>query len=49
MGLSLDDTLLLPLCELLDLIAVHQIKCEGFTYRKPMSNRDELMSILRLE
>jgi len=39
----------MPLCQLMDLICVHMIKVEGFAYRKPRSNRDQLMDILRLE
>lgn len=46
MGLSLSETMIIPLCELLDLICVHQIKTEGFVYRSPRSERDELMDIL---
>ena len=40
--------MLMPLCELLDLISINQIKIEGFVYKRPRSNRDDLMSILRV-
>lgn len=38
----------MPMCELLDLIAVEQIKTEGYRYKKPMSQRQELMEILSM-
>jgi len=38
----------MPMCELLDLIAVEQIKTEGYRYKKPMSQQQELMEILSM-
>ena len=38
----------MPMCELLDLIAVEQIKTEGYRYKKPMSQQQELFEILRM-
>ena len=40
--------MLIPLCELLDLICIHQIKVEGFKYKKVLSNSEDLMRILSL-
>jgi len=51
MGLTYEETMLIPLCELLDLISVHQIKAEGFEYRPPRSpknDRDEFMKMLKM-
>ena len=39
----------MPLSELLDLIAIHQIKEEGFKYRDPQqSDQDALMELLQV-
>ena len=35
MGLSYILTMNMPLDELLDLISIHQIKVEGYRYKKP--------------
>lgn len=48
MGLSYEETNLMPLSRLLDLIAIQQIKEEGHRYRRPMSNQEELAEILAL-
>ena len=50
MGLSLDETLTVPLSLLLDLIAVDQIKNDGFKQRKTRKQNDqELEMILNLK
>lgn len=38
----------MPLCELLDLICIEQIKTEGYRYKKPMTQREQLMEILNV-
>lgn len=50
MGLSYDETMAVPISLLLDLIAVEQIKTEGFQWRRPrLSDDDELLKILSLK
>lgn len=50
MGLSLDETLTVPLSLLLDLIAVDQIKHDGFKQKKTQRQNDrELEMILSLK
>lgn len=44
--MTYEETLNIPLCELLDLISIEQIKAEGFKYQRPMSQQDQLMSLL---
>jgi hypothetical protein len=48
MGLTYDETMSLPLSELMDLISVQQIKAEGCNYKKPMTNDEELDAIFKL-
>lgn len=48
MGLSYEDVMCIPLSELFDLIAVNQIKVEGFKYRQPMTEEEELDKVLSL-
>lgn len=48
MGLSYDEVMSIPLSELLDLIAVNQIKMEGFRYQRPMTEEEKLDEILKL-
>ena len=48
MGLTYDETMTLPLSELFDLIAVNQIKMEGFRYQRPMTEEEKLDEILKL-
>ena len=48
MGLTYDETMSLPLTELMDLISVQQIKAEGCNYKKPMTNDEELDAIFKL-
>lgn len=48
MGLTYEETELIPLSELLDLISIHQIKTEGFKYKKILTNEEDLMRILSL-
>lgn len=40
MGLSREETLDIPFGELLDLIAVHQIKTEGARLKRALSDED---------
>ena len=40
--------MLLPLSKLLDLIAINQIKTEGFRYKKPMSDQEELSAMFMM-
>lgn len=48
-GLSYKEAQLVPLTEVLDLIAIQQIKEEGFKYRDPQqSDQDALMELLSL-
>lgn len=37
MGLSYDETMTLPLSLIYDLIAIHQIKKEGYRYRQSVA------------
>lgn len=46
MGLSRAETLDLPYGELLDLIAVHQIKCEGARLRRAPSDEEIIPDVL---
>lgn len=39
-GMSREETLDIPYGELLDMIAIHQIKCEGAKLRRTMSDED---------
>lgn len=39
-GMSRDETLDIPYGELLDMIAIQQIKCEGAKLRRTMSDED---------
>lgn len=48
LGLSREEAQTIPLCDLLDLICIQQIKEEGFRYRQPMNDEQELKSILML-
>lgn len=48
MGLSYDETNDMPLSRLLDMICIQQIKEEGYRYRRPMSNDEELAAILAI-
>lgn len=50
MGLSWDQTLAVPLSTLLDMIAVHQIKEEGFEYRLTKAEEEqEFFRLLEIE
>ena len=50
MGLTYDETMDLPFVRLLDLIAVHQIKAEGWRCIRSAANADqELFQLLRLK
>ena len=40
--------MLLPLARLLDLIAINQIKTEGFKYKKHMSDQEELSAMFMM-
>jgi len=47
LGLTRSEVLFLPLCEIFDLIAIEQIKNEGFTYRDPHeSDPDQIHNTL---
>lgn len=46
MGLSLDETMDLPLTLLFDLICIHQIKKEGYRYKQ--SAADGQMELIRM-
>lgn len=48
MGLSYEETQLIPLSELLDLISVEHIKTAGFRFVQPMTDEEELDYILTL-
>lgn len=45
-GLTWTETLDLPYGELLDLIAVHQIKCEGARFKRALSDEDIIPDVL---
>ena len=48
MGLSFDETMTLPLSLLYDLIAVNQIKKEGYRYRQTVADgQAELVQMLK--
>lgn len=50
MGLSWDETLTVPLPLLLDLIAVEQIKNEGYKYKPNLADdQAEVMRLLRIK
>lgn len=46
MGLSREETLDCPYGELLDLIAIQQIKYEGASLRRPLSDEDIIPDVL---
>jgi len=46
MGLSLDETLTIPLTLLFDLIAVDQIKNDGFKAKKTQKQNDKELEII---
>lgn len=48
MGLSYDEANDMPLSRLLDLISIQQIKEEGYKYRRPMNNDEELAALLAI-
>jgi len=45
-GLTRTETLDLPYGELLDLIAIHQIKCEGAKLRRVLADEDIIPDVL---
>lgn len=45
-GLTREETLDLPYGELLDLIAIHQIKCEGARFKRALSDEDIIPDVL---
>ncbi len=45
-GMSREETLDLPYGELLDLIAVYQIKCEGARLKRALSDEDIIPDVL---
>jgi hypothetical protein len=48
MGLTLEETMTLPLSLLYDLIAIHQIKKEGYKYKQTAAEGQiELMQMFR--
>ena len=48
MGLSLDETMDLPLTLLFDLISIHQIKKEGYRYKQSVADgQSELINMFR--
>lgn len=50
MGLSYDETMTIPLSMLFDLIAVHQIKKEGYRYKQTLAEgQAELMQLFKLK
>ena len=46
MGLSLEETMTVPLSLLLDLIAVDQIKNDGFKQKKTQAQNDRELAII---
>lgn len=48
MGLSLEETMTLPLSLIYDLIAIHQIKKEGYRYKQSIAEGQfELMQMVK--
>ena len=48
MGLTLEETMTLPLSLIYDLIAVHQIKKEGYRYKQSVvDGQAELMQMVK--
>lgn len=47
-GLTRLEALYIPFTQLLDLICIQQIKEEGFRYRAPRSNDEQMMDILSM-
>ena len=49
MGLSLRETMTVPLSFLRDLIAIQQIKADGFEWQRPGAEDAELFKILSMQ